>query len=149
MARIETDSLGEIEVADHALWGAQTQRSLQNFVIGNERMPRELIRAFAIVKRAAAKTNQALAKLDEERCDWIKVACDEILQGHHYEQFPLVIWQTGSGTQSNMNAKKSKMGQAAKCKLRHSQPPRSGNSGSRAAVAKADRRQQLILSTAD
>ncbi len=102
--RIEADSLGEIEVPASALWGAQTQRSLQNFPIGHEKMPPELIRAFAIVKMAAAETNRALGKLDEERCQWIEAACREILNGDHYEQFPLVIWQTGSGTQSNMNA---------------------------------------------
>jgi fumarate hydratase class II len=102
--RIEADSLGEVEVPQEALWGAQTQRSLQNFPIGRETMPQELIRAFAIVKMAAAETNRALGKLDDERCQWIKTACREILAGDHYQQFPLVIWQTGSGTQSNMNA---------------------------------------------
>jgi fumarate hydratase class II len=101
--RIEADSLGEIEVPSSALWGAQTQRSLQNFPIGHEKMPPELIRAFAIVKMAAAETNRALGKLDEESCQWIEAACREILNGDHYDQFPLVIWQTGSGTQSNMN----------------------------------------------
>ena len=102
--RIEADSLGGIEVPQDALWGAQTQRSLENFPIGQEKMPTDLIRAFAIVKMAAAETNRALGKLDEERCQWIKTACREIINGDHYEQFPLVIWQTGSGTQSNMNA---------------------------------------------
>lgn len=102
--RIEADSLGEIEVPQSALWGAQTQRSLQNFPIGRERMPEELIRAFGIVKMAAAETNKMLGKLDEERCHWIKAACREVVHGEHYDQFPLVIWQTGSGTQSNMNA---------------------------------------------
>ncbi len=102
--RIEADSLGEIEVPADALWGAQTQRSLQNFPIGQEKMPPELIRAFAIVKMAAAETNRALGKLDDERCQWIKDACREVLDGQLYDQFPLVIWQTGSGTQSNMNA---------------------------------------------
>lgn len=102
--RIETDSLGEVEVSEDALWGAQTQRSLLNFPIGVETMPPELIRAFAIVKMSAAETNRALGKLDSDRCDWIKQACREILNGDHYNQFPLVVWQTGSGTQSNMNA---------------------------------------------
>lgn len=102
--RIETDSLGEVEVPQSALWGAQTQRSLENFPIGRETMPPELVRAFAIVKMAAAITNCALGQLDAERSQWIETACREILNGDHYDQFPLAIWQTGSGTQSNMNA---------------------------------------------
>jgi fumarate hydratase class II len=102
--RIEVDSLGEVEVPQTALWGAQTQRSLENFPIGQEKMPEDLIRAFAIVKMAAAETNSALGKLDEERAHLIKTACWEILHGQHDDQFPLVIWQTGSGTQSNMNS---------------------------------------------
>ncbi len=102
--RIERDTLGEVEVPDWALWGAQTQRSLQNFAIGEERMPRGLIRAFAVVKQAAAATNRKLGTLDAQRSGWIEAACQEILDGRLYDHFPLVVWQTGSGTQSNMNA---------------------------------------------
>ena len=102
--RTETDSLGEVQVPTEAYWGAQTQRSVNNFPIGGQRMPPVMVRAMTLVKKAAAITNHRLGKLDEQRRDWIVDACDEILQGHHDDQFPVVVWQTGSGTQSNMNA---------------------------------------------
>jgi len=103
-SRIERDSMGEIEVPADRYWGAQTQRSLQNFRIGAERLPREMIRALGIVKKAAALTNRDLGSLPEELAALIIPAADEIIGGRHDDQFPLVIWQTGSGTQSNMNA---------------------------------------------
>ena len=104
--RIEHDSMGEIAVAADRLWGAQTQRSLENFPIGNEKMPIEIIRAFGILKRAAATVNHALCpdKMTAEKCELIERACDEIVAGALDDHFPLVVWQTGSGTQSNMNA---------------------------------------------
>lgn len=102
--RIETDSIGTIEVAGDCYWGAQTQRSLENFNIGNHRFPFVMIRAFGLVKKAAALTNRELGKLDKEKCDLIVKVCDEVVAGKHNDQFPLVVWQTGSGTQSNMNA---------------------------------------------
>ncbi|MDR2908298.1 MAG: class II fumarate hydratase [Oscillospiraceae bacterium] len=102
--RIERDSMGEMRVPSDRLWGAQTQRSLENFRIGGEIMPREITKAFAILKKAAAVANCRLAKLDERRRDLIAEACDEILNGELFDHFPLVVWQTGSGTQSNMNA---------------------------------------------
>lgn len=101
--RIEKDTLGEIKVPSDRLWGAQTQRSIQNFKIGSERMPQDLIRAFAILKKSSARTNQRLGKLDEKKAHAIIQAADEILDGKWDEHFPLVVWQTGSGTQSNMN----------------------------------------------
>lgn len=101
--RIERDSLGEIKVPKDKLWGAQTQRSFQNFKIGKGCMPIEVIRAFAILKRAAALTNQELGQLDEKRATAIVKACDEISEGKLDDNFPLVVWQTGSGTQTNMN----------------------------------------------
>ena len=101
--RVEKDSMGEIQVPAERLWGAQTQRSLQNFRIGTEQMPREIIFAFAILKKAVAIVNHALKKLDTKRMDAIVAVCDEILAGKHPEEFPLVVWQTGSGTQTNMN----------------------------------------------
>ncbi len=101
--RLEHDSMGEIQVPQTAYWGAQTQRSLEHFDIGTEKMPREIIRAFALVKKAAARANMRLQKLDEQRCALIENVCDEILSGALDEHFPLVVWQTGSGTQSNMN----------------------------------------------
>lgn len=101
--RIEHDSMGEIRVpADH-YWGAQTERSFENFKIGTEKMPGEIIRAFAILKKSAAEANRRLGKLDDRRAELIRQACDEILEGKLPEEFPLVVWQTGSGTQSNMN----------------------------------------------
>ncbi|WP_276915869.1 class II fumarate hydratase [Aneurinibacillus aneurinilyticus] len=101
--RTEKDTLGEIKVPADKLWGAQTQRSSENFKIGTEKIPQEVIRAFAILKKSAAKTNQQLGKLEEEKAKAIVQATDEILEGKWNEHFPLVVWQTGSGTQSNMN----------------------------------------------
>jgi fumarate hydratase, class II len=104
MGRIETDSMGDIEVKDGVYWGAQTQRSLQNFKIGGHTFSPTMIRAFGLVKKAAALTNHKLNKLSREKCDLIVQACDEVIAGKLDNQFPLVVWQTGSGTQSNMNA---------------------------------------------
>ena len=101
--RIEHDSMGEMMVPEERLWGAQTQRSYQNFKIGTEKMPQEVIRAFAVLKSAAAIANNRIGKLDDERCKLIGKVCTEILEGGMYDEFPLVVWQTGSGTQSNMN----------------------------------------------
>ena len=101
--RLERDTFGEIAVADEALWGAQTQRSLHHFDISTERMPPELVRALALVKRSAAVVNRALQVLDGKKADAIIAAADEVLAGQHDDQFPLSLWQTGSGTQSNMN----------------------------------------------
>jgi fumarate hydratase class II len=101
--RIERDSMGEIRVEADKLWGAQTQRSLENFRIGTEKMPREVIRAFAVLKKAAAITNFELDNLDGQIASAIAQACDEILEGKWDDQFPLAVWQTGSGTQTNMN----------------------------------------------
>lgn len=101
--RTEKDSMGEIKVPEDKLWGAQTQRSFQNFKIGKETMPEEVIKAIAIVKKAAALANCSLGKLSEEKCGYIVEGADEILKGNLYGNFPLVVWQTGSGTQTNMN----------------------------------------------
>lgn len=101
--RIEHDTMGEVRVPANHYWGAQTQRSRENFPIGTETIPREVIRAFAILKKAAALANCKLGNLDQKRTDAIAAACDEILAGKLDEEFPLVVWQTGSGTQSNMN----------------------------------------------
>jgi fumarate hydratase class II len=101
--RTEKDTMGELQVPADKYWGAQTQRSLQNFKIGGQRMPLEVIRAFAVLKKAAALTNAELGVLSQDKADAIARVCDEILAGEHDEQFPLVVWQTGSGTQSNMN----------------------------------------------
>ncbi|MBQ3107501.1 MAG: class II fumarate hydratase, partial [Firmicutes bacterium] len=101
--RIERDTMGEMKVPADKLWGAQTQRSLENFPIGTEKMPGEIIRAFAILKKASALTNEELGVLDSRRAKAIAEACDEILDGKWDDQFPLAVWQTGSGTQSNMN----------------------------------------------
>ncbi len=101
--RIEYDTLGEVQVPEDKLWGAQTQRSLQNFKIGGHRMPKEVIYALAMAKKAAALTNAELAVLPEEKARLIAEVCDEILSGALDEHFPLVVWQTGSGTQTNMN----------------------------------------------
>src|SRR5580700_5037446 len=102
--RIESDSMGQVEVPGDKYWGAQTQRSLQNFKIGGHRFGRPVIRAFGIVKKAAALTNRDLGKLDATKCDLITRAADEVIAGKLDAHFPLVVWQTGSGTQSNMNA---------------------------------------------
>jgi fumarate hydratase, class II len=102
--RIESDSMGEIEVPADKYWGAQTQRSLLHFNIGNDVMPREMIRAFGILKKAAALVNQDLGKLPADKAKLIVRACDEVIEGKLDEHFPLRVWQTGSGTQTNMNA---------------------------------------------
>jgi fumarate hydratase class II len=102
--RIESDSMGQVEVPADKYWGAQTQRSLQNFKIGGHRFGRPVIRAFGIVKKAAALTNADLGKLDAQKRDLIVRAADEVVAGTLDAHFPLVVWQTGSGTQSNMNA---------------------------------------------
>jgi fumarate hydratase class II len=101
--RIERDSMGEIEVPADRLWGAQTQRSLHYFSIGADLMPREMIAAYAILKKAAATANHKLGGLDDRRCELIVTVCDEILAGRHADNFPLHVWMTGSGTQFNMN----------------------------------------------
>ncbi|QEU04405.1 class II fumarate hydratase [Pseudomonas oryzihabitans] len=103
MSRTETDSIGPIEVADDVYWGAQTQRSLENFAIGNQQMPLAVVHALATVKKAAARVNLRLGELPEDVATLIEKASSEILDGFHDDQFPLVVWQTGSGTQSNMN----------------------------------------------
>src|SRR3982751_6591737 len=102
--RIETDSMGEIEVANDAYWGAQTQRSLKYFNIGFDTMPREVIRALGILKKAAAIVNFDLGKLPEDKMKLIVQAADEVIEGKLDPHFPLRVWQTGSGTQTNMNA---------------------------------------------
>ncbi|WP_291788347.1 class II fumarate hydratase, partial [Cecembia sp.] len=104
--RIEKDTMGPVEVPADKYWGAQTQRSINNFKIGGarNRMPIEIIRAFAILKKSAALANAELGVLDQEKADIIAKVCDEIITGQHDDQFPLVVWQTGSGTQSNMNS---------------------------------------------
>ena len=106
--RIEHDSMGEIRVPADKYWGAQTQRSVENFPIGVglETMPKEIIRAFGLLKKAAAMANHAIKpeKMTDRKLSAIQAACDQIIRGERYDQFPLVVWQTGSGTQSNMNA---------------------------------------------
>ncbi|MDP3135742.1 MAG: class II fumarate hydratase, partial [Burkholderiaceae bacterium] len=101
--RTEHDTFGPIEVPADRLWGAQTQRSLQNFDISGERQPREIIRALAQIKRSSARVNQALGLMDAARTRAIVAAADEVIAGQHDSEFPLVVWQTGSGTQTNMN----------------------------------------------
>jgi fumarate hydratase class II len=101
--RKETDSLGEVDVAADKLWGAQTQRSLEHFSIGKDLMPREMITAYAVLKKAAANANHAGKRLDDQRHKLIVQVCDEILAGQHHDMFPLHVWMTGSGTQFNMN----------------------------------------------
>ena len=101
--RKETDSLGEVDVPGTKLWGAQTQRSLENFSIGRDLIPREMIAAYAILKKAAANANHAGGRLDDVRHKLIVQTCDEILKGAHHDMFPLHVWMTGSGTQFNMN----------------------------------------------
>src|SRR3978361_1355354 len=101
--RKEMDSLGEDDVAADMLWGAQTQRSLEHFSIGKDLMPREMITAYAILKKAAASANHAGKRLDDRAHKLIVQVCDEILAGQHHDMFPLHVWMTGSGTQFNMN----------------------------------------------
>jgi fumarate hydratase, class II len=101
--RIEKDSLGEVKVPADRLWGAQTQRSLEHFSIGKDLIPREMITAYAVLKKAAANANHVGRRLDEQRHKLIVQACDEILAGQHHDMFPLHVWMTGSGTQFNMN----------------------------------------------
>lgn len=101
--RVEKDTMGPVNVPADKYWGAQTQRSKENFTIGGQLMPKEVIRAFAILKKSAAYANTELGVLPREKADIIARVCDEILAGQLDDQFPLVVWQTGSGTQSNMN----------------------------------------------
>ena len=101
--RIEHDSMGEVRVPAERCWGAQTERSLENFRIGTEKIPEEIIRAFSYLKQAAALANFRLGRLDERRMKLISTVCEEIREGTLSEEFPLAVWQTGSGTQSNMN----------------------------------------------
>src|SRR3984885_922254 len=101
--RKETDSLGVVEVPADKLWGAQTQRSLEHFSIGQDLIPREMIAAYATLKKAAAIANHADKRLDDRRYQLIVQVCDEILAGQHRDMFPLHVWMTGSGTQFNMN----------------------------------------------
>jgi len=101
--RKETDSLGVVEVPANKLWGAQTQRSLEHFSIGRDLIPREMITAYATLKKAAAAANHAGKRLDDQRHGLIVKVCDEILAGQHHDMFPLHVWMTGSGTQFNMN----------------------------------------------
>ncbi len=102
--RIEKDTMGEMQVPADRYWAAQTQRSFQNFKIGGELMPREITRAFGYLKKGAAIANYNLGKMDEDKKNTICQACDEVISGKLFDHFPLVVWQTGSGTQSNMNA---------------------------------------------
>src|SRR5213592_3307659 len=102
--RNETDSMGQIEVPADKYWGAQTQRSLIHFAIGFDVMPREMIRAFGVLKKACALVNLDLGKLSGDKLKLIVQACDEVIEGKLDEHFPLRVWQTGSGTQTNMNA---------------------------------------------
>ena len=102
--RIETDSMGEIKVPANKYWGAQTQRSLENFKIGGDKFPREIIKALGILKKAASLANQELGSLPADKANLIIQAADEVIEGKLDDHFPLVVWQTGSGTQTNMNA---------------------------------------------
>src|ERR1700720_125785 len=101
--RTEKDSLGEVKVPTDKLWGAQTQRSLEHFSIGKDLIPREMITAYAVLKKAAANANHAAGRLDDKRHALIVKVCDEILAGQHHDMFPLHVWMTGRGTQFNMN----------------------------------------------
>ena len=101
--RRETDSLGVVDVPADKLWGAQTQRSLEHFSIGKDLIPREMITAYAVLKKAAAAANHASKRLGDQQYELIVQACDEILAGQHHDMFPLHVWMTGSGTQFNMN----------------------------------------------
>src|SRR5271167_4828691 len=102
-ARVEKDSMGKVLVPASRLWGAQTQRSLEHFSIGQDLIPREMITAYAILKKGAANANYAGKRLDQKKHDLIVQVCDEIVAGRHHDMFPLHVWMTGSGTQFNMN----------------------------------------------
>src|SRR5579872_5705187 len=102
--RIEKDTMGEVKVPADKFWGAQTQRSRENFKIGGDRFPREMIRALGILKKCAALANLKLGLLKDEKVKPITQAADEVIAGKWDSEFPLVVWQTGSGTQTNMNA---------------------------------------------
>ncbi|MEC2285369.1 class II fumarate hydratase [Bacillus velezensis] len=101
--RIEKDTMGEVKVPADKFWGAQTQRSKENFKIGSEKMPQRVVKAFAILKRSTAIANERLGNLESEKAQAIAAVCDDVLKGKYDDNFPLVVWQTGSGTQSNMN----------------------------------------------
>lgn len=101
--RVEKDTMGEMQVPNDKYWAAQTQRSVENFPIGDEKMPKEVVEGFAYLKKACAITNNKLKRLDDEKCQAISQACDEVIENKLEGNFPLVVWQTGSGTQSNMN----------------------------------------------
>lgn len=122
--RLEHDTMGEIEVADERLWGAQTERSRRNFSIGSERMPLELIEGLIRLKRACAQVNRWVGKLDESLAALIVQACDDLLSGDYTDEFPLLVWQTGSGTQTNMNVNEVIANRAAILAHGHLQPPR-------------------------
>lgn len=117
--RIEQDSMGEIKVPKEAYWGAQTQRSQQNFAIGQDRFPREMIRALGILKKSAASVNGALGFLKKEVVGAIESAADEVISGKWDQEFPLVVWQTGSGTQTNMNSNEVLANRASEILLGH------------------------------
>jgi len=112
MSRTETDSLGPVEVDENAYWGAQTQRSMENFAIGGQKMPLAIVHALTLIKKAAARVNAGLGELPQEIADLIEQSSNEVLEGRHDDQFPLVVWQTGSGTQSNMNVNEVIAGRA-------------------------------------
>ncbi|UCJ15962.1 class II fumarate hydratase [Pseudomonas sp. MM211] len=112
MSRTETDSIGPIDVPEEAYWGAQTQRSRVNFAIGEERMPIAVVHSLALIKKAAARINDRIGDLPPDIARLIEQAADEVIAGQHDEQFPLVVWQTGSGTQSNMNVNEVIAGRA-------------------------------------
>src|SRR6056297_3520566 len=101
--RIEKDTLGQVKVPADKYWGAQTQRSIENFKIGEEKMPQEVIKSYALLKKASAIANHKLGVLPGEKAGLISGVCDEITRGELKEHFPLLVWQTGSGTQTNMN----------------------------------------------
>ncbi len=122
--RLERDTMGEIEVAAERLWGAQTERSRRNFSIGNERMPLELVDGLIRLKRVCAQVNRRVGKLDASLAMLIVQACDDLLSGHYCDEFPLSVWQTGSGTQSNMNVNEVIANRAAIIAQGHLQPPR-------------------------
>ncbi len=113
---MEHDTMGQVAVPADKLWGAQTQRSFENFPIGEEKMPADLITAFGVLKEACAAANHKLGKLDDTRYALIQSACQAIRAGELADHFPLAVWQTGSGTQSNMNATRSLPAAANECR---------------------------------